>query len=488
MKKTAFIVTVIAAVTMLVGATAYAAHTPSFSWRIRGDANYEQWIFDGDEPIAQFDTSTLDEPMQALMMFRLTRKPLLLRNMKLEPGGKPLVSALHLYWKTGTFLTDVLDGLEVLGEGTGKLTVVFKVKDPWDTIHIEQTLTVTYDNELGSYVYDLKGNANVLRPETLHTGDKVHFEFCDPWFNDCPAPAQRFPGMWKGRYQQFAYENAEGSVTAIPHHHVSCAQKGGIKLKRDGIFAVVYEPDGNPAIQFMGETADNANISICPWGYDVHLGYDIPATDLYKPIRTHIRVFKCPDTKARALVAAAKINVLTTTNWSGLTEFPIYEPKCTFDKSMSVNKKRETELDYWFWIPNGEKGAVWDKTSGRNDSFSLKIEKDTPGLGAWYSMCEGQGYFGMPWKPCKGYEVSCWVKTENVKGPGASIGIRYHVPNVPPEWPITQSERITGTNGWTKLTVVIGPPPEDTSIVSLHLNQSGSGTTWFDDLEVKMLR
>lgn len=489
MKNNSVILTVISCIlTVTMYSTAKAAHTPSFSWRIRGDANYEQWIYDGDEPIAMFDAKTLDEPMQALMMFRLVEKPLLLRNLKLEPGGKPLVSAVQLYWKTGKFITDVLDALDVKGQGTDKMTVRFSVKDPWDTIRIERTLTVTYDSQADSYVYDFKDIADILKPETLHTGETVRFEYCDPWFNDCPAPSQRFPGMWKGRYQQFAYEDADGGVTAIPHHHVSNPQKGGIRLKPDGYFTAVYEPDGNPAIQFMGETAEKTTIGICPWAYDVHLGYTAEAGELYDPIRTHFRIFKCPDAKARELNEAATIPLQETTRWGGLTEFPVYEPKSTFNKSMSVNRVRETELDYWFWRPDGEEGAVWDKSSGRTDKYSLKIKKDTNGIGSWYSMCEGQGYFSLPWTPCKGYVVSCWVKTENVKGPGSSIGILYHIPNVPPEWPITQSKRIAGTNGWTKLTVTIGPPPEDTSIVSLHLNQSGSGVTWFDDLEVRMLR
>jgi len=464
------------------------AHTPSFSWRVRGDANYEQWIYDGDEPIAMLDMKSLDEPMQALMMFRLVPKPLLLRYLKLEPGGKPLVSAVQLYWKTGTVITDVLDGLDIKGEGTGRLTVTFTVKDPWDTIKVVRTLTVTYDNSIGSYIYDFSDIADILKPETLDTNKPVRIEYCDPWFTDCPAPSQRFSGMWTGRYRQFAYESADGGIVSIPHHHVSCPQKGGIRLRRDGVFAAVYEPDGNPAIRFMGETADKTSIGICPWAYDVHFGYTAEPEELYRPIRMHFRFFKCPDDRAKELNNSAKIPVLEKTSWGGLVEFPLYEPHSSFDKTLSVNAVRQGDIDPWFWRPEGEDGAVWDKTSGRNDSHSLKIGKNTDGLTEWTSMCEGQGYFTAPWSPCKGYEVSCQVKTENVTGAGASIGFLYHVPNVPPEWPVIRSERITGTNGWTKLTVRVGPPPEGTSIISLHLSQAGSGTTWFDDLEVTMLK
>ena len=135
-----------------------------------------------------------------------------------------------------------------------------------------------------------------------------------------------------------------------------------------------------------------------------------------------------------------------------------------------------------------EKGAVWDRTVGRTGSSSLRIEKDTPGIATWYSMCEGQGYFTEPWTPCKGYEISVWVKTKDAASPGVSVGACYHVPNIPPAWPISRSERIEGTKDWTKLTLRMGPPPKDTSIMSLHLQMAGKGTCWFDDIEVKMLK
>ena len=472
----------------ILSAPAIADHTPSFSWQVRGDANYEQWIYDGDEPIALFESGTLDEPMQALMMFQLVEQPLLLRHLKLTPGGKPLVSAVQLYWKTGKVVTDVLKGLDVKGEGTDRLTVTFTVEDPWATIRVKRKLTVTYDNTLGSYVYDFQDDAVIMRPETLDNNATIRIEYCDPWFTGSPAPSQHFNGMWTGRYQQFAYESRDSGVVSIPHHHVAHSQKAGIKLKRDGIFAAVYEPDGNPAIQFMGKTADKTVISICPWAYDVHFGYMASPRDLYDPVTTHFRIFNCPTDVAKKLNDDAVIPSIGQSEWGGVKELPMYEPNGGFETAVSLEAPHEGDIDPWFWQPKGETGAVWDRTSGRSGSSSLKVEKSTDGIAEWYSMCEGQGYFALPWTPCKGYEVSCWVKTSDVEGAGSSIGIRYHVPNVPPEWPITRSERISGMNGWTKLTVTIGPPPKDTSIVSLHLDQVGSGTTWFDDIEVKMLK
>jgi len=465
-----------------------ADHNPVFTWRIRGDANYEQWIYDGNDPIAQFDMSTMNEPMQALMFFSAVPRPLLLRHLKLTPGGIPLVQAVQLYWKCGKFITDVLDGLTVEGNGTERLTVAFTVRDEWDAMKVTRTLTVSYDSSLDSYVYDFRDHGIINNPETSDTNSTVGIEYCDPWFTDCPAPSQPFPGMWKGRYSRYVYESRDNRIVAIPHNHFSQSQKSGISLRKEGIFAAVYEPDGNPAIQMLDDTSDRSYISICPWGYDVHMGCSLKPEELYKPVTLHFRIIQCPYDRARLLERNAVIPPIKQTEYKGLKEVPMYEPAGSFEKAVSIEKPHEGDIDPWFWVPQDEQGAVWDRSYGHTGSSSLKIEKNTPGIATWYSMCEGQGYFTEPWTPCKGYEISCWVRTKDAEGPGASIGACYHVPNIPPEWPITRSERISGTKDWTKLTVRMGPPPKDVSIMSLNLQQVGKGTTWFDDLEVKMLR
>ena len=458
-----------------LSSAAAAPHRPVFTWQMRGDANYRQGIYDGDEPIALLDLSTMDEPMQALMMFGKVPRPILLRHLKLTPGGRPLVEAVQLYWKSGEVITDQLDGLTVAGAGTDRLTVTFTVKDARNTLTVTRVLTGTYDDALASYVYDFRDQALVHAPERLAGSGAARFEYCDPWLTACPAPSQAFPGAWRGRYRQYVYEAAGGAVVAIPHHHYANSQKGGIALKRDGLFAAVYEPDGNPAIQLLDETAARTAIGICPWGYDIHMN-------------THFRLFRCPDDQARRLNAAAVAPPPTPADEAGLAEIPMYERVSSFEKGIAVGKPRAGDLDPWGWVPQGEPGPVWDRQSGRTGAHSLKIAKATPGLSSWHAMAEGQGYFTEPWTPCKGYEISVWAKTENVTGPGASIGACYHVPNVPPAWPIACSARLAGSQGWTRLTLRVGPPPKDTSIMSLHLQQDGAGTTWFDDLDVRMLK
>ena len=49
-------------------------------------------------------------------------------------------------------------------------------------------------------------------------------------------------------------------------------------------------------------------------------------------------------------------------------------------------------------------------------------------------------------------------------------------------------EGVAGTSGWTRLIAQIrGPAPPEVSAVALIARLDGTGTAWFDDLEVEIL-
>ena len=81
--------------------------------------------------------------------------------------------------------------------------------------------------------------------------------------------------------------------------------------------------------------------------------------------------------------------------------------------------------------------------------------------------------------------MTVFAKTEAVEGRGSFLAIRWATFNYPQRFPYVSSPKLTGTCDWTELQVEIhGPAPPDISAVCLILRQDGSGTTWFDDLEV----
>ena len=465
-----------------------AAYTPELTWEVRGDVNYELSICDHGEVIARLETGTVDEPLQALMFFSAVPRPVLLRDLKLIPGGPPIVSAVQLYWKNRTGgTTTELTGIDVDGQGTETLTLTFRLREEGGRMTLTRVLTVTWDESVGSYRYDFQDEAVMTDPETFITGGDRSFEICDPWFTGSPAPSQRFEGMWQGRYSQFVYEAAEGGLLSVPHNHPATSLKQA-RLRADGRFAAVFEPDGNPAIQLVGDTARNSSIGVCPWGYDVHVSLAVEPAAFFEPIRAHFRIVGLGVEIARNWNERAEVPALGAGEFGGERILPRYEPDGSFETGLALDAPREGDLDPWFWVPRDDPGAVWDDTAARTGSRSLRITKTTPGVATWYSMCEGQGYWTEPWYPCAGYEIACWVRTDDLTGPGASVSAQYHVPNIPPDWPPVRSERLDGSNGWTRLTIRLGPPPADASIMSIHLQQAGPGTSWFDDLDVTMLK
>jgi hypothetical protein len=187
------------------------------------------------------------------------------------------------------------------------------------------------------------------------------------------------------------------------------------------------------------------------------------------------------------MIKRAIVPPLAADEWGGKAEYPVYERVSTFDKGLRLDESYKGEIDPFPWEIKGE-GAEWDKTIGRTDTSSLKIARKDKGLTRWeIFLGDGEGYFMEKWTPCKGYKVSCWVKTDSVVGRGSTIAIHYYVVHPPQAFPVKTAQRLTGTNTWTKLEVEIGSPSDPPPVIGslmIMLQQDGSGITWFDDLEV----
>jgi hypothetical protein len=472
-------------------------HVPNFSWRIHGGTvNYEQWIYDHEDPVARLDTVLVEQPEQSLRYFNLTPRPIVLRRLKLSPGGKPLIEGVQLYWvlkRSATIAgarciaTDILSDLRVEGEGSDRFILEIECHDPYGMASSKRILTLTYDRNIGSYVYDFQCTLEVSSPEEFYgsKGD-VSFEYSDPWFVDLPAPSIAFPGAWKGRYQRFVYEAKGGDVLQVPINHFPSSHKSHIHLKENGVFAAVYEAIGNPALQILGETAKRTVLSICPWGYDVHMGLILRNEELSYPIEARFRVFQLSDSDAKHMESLARLPSLKPEE-ARFSILPAYERRCSFEKPCDISKPYEG-IDPWIWMPLAGTGHSWEKGEGHSDGFSLKIEKQDFGLAQWGIQHEGAGGWMGPWMPRRPVSISCFVKTKDVEGLGSSIAARYNIPNEPDVYPILSSKRLRGNNDWTRLSVRLGPAPKETYFIHIFLRQEGRGTTWFDDLEVEYLK
>ncbi|MEM3692887.1 MAG: hypothetical protein QXI39_02555 [Candidatus Bathyarchaeia archaeon] len=472
-------------------------HKPEFSWRVHGSTvNHELWIYDHEDPIARFDTAFVEQPEQSLRYFNLTPRPIVLRRLKLSPQGPPLIEGVQLYWvlkRSATIAgaraiaTDRLSDLRIETWDSDRFELTIESQDAYGMASSKRILSLTYDLELESYVYDFLCTLEVSSPEEFYSPKgEVTFEYSDPWFVDLPAPSIAFPGAWKGRYQRFVYEALDGETIQVPINHFPSSHKSEIRLRENGLFAAVYEVDGNPALQILGETARRSVLSICPWGYDVHMGLILKPEELSRPIEARFRILQLSDDKAKRMESLARLRSLKP-HEVPFSVVPAYSRRCSFETPCDANKPYEG-IDPWPWTPIAGKGHAWETKEGRSDGYSLKIEKEDYGLAQWGIQHEGAGGWMGPWIPRRAVRISCFVKTKDVEGVGSSIAARYNIPNEPDVYPIVSSKRLRGTNDWTRLFVILEPAPEDAYFLHIFLRQEGRGTTWFDDLEVEYFK
>ncbi|MBI2194438.1 MAG: hypothetical protein HYU36_20865 [Planctomycetes bacterium] len=464
------------------------SHKPCFQFRtLGGVCAGDLWICDRGEPIARLEHQVVEQPEQNLRYFDGNPKPVNLRDLKLAPGGRPLISGVQLFWvfQHRVLATTELVRLETLGEGSDRFSLAVTTRDLGGVATSRRVVTLTWDEDLGSYVYDFECFADIHSPEVLDGPERVAFEYADPWYNDIPGPNVAFPGMWEKKYQYLLAEAADGKVWKMPINHMATGIPKPKAFRRGGLFLPAFDPGNHPAFELVGETADRTSFGVCNWGYDIHLMAHYDREELGRTLCPHFRIRSCPDEQARALLERAEHVPPVTFN--GFDELPAYERKTSFAAGMRLDEPSPGATDPWPWLPQGE-GAQWCRDFGRSDRCSLKISKQSPGPAEWVMDREGDGAWTQRWTPGIGFRVSGYIRTEGVEGRGVCLAVRWGVYNYPERYPYVCSRRLCGTKDWTRVSVEIhGPPPPDVSAIYLIFRQDGRGTSWLDDLEVEVV-
>jgi hypothetical protein len=472
-------------------------HKSRFTFRTHGGVTAgEEWIYDGEQPLARLERVTIEQPEQNLRYFDRNLKPVNLRDLRLSPGGRPLVSGVQMFWNLGPgIITSELVEVRTEGEETDRFVLTVITADPGGVATSTRVLTLSFDDDSGSYVYDFTAHLQVHSPEVFDLDEAgvdidseggVRFEYCDPWYCDVPAPTVEFSGMWPKRYSHLLAECGDGTVWQMPLNHMATGIPGPRSFVPDGLFVLAHDPGNNPAFQFVGDTGARTHIGVCNWGYDIHLLARYGCDELYdSPPPPRFRIRLCPDEKARDLLdRAAPVPKL---EYHGFPELPLYERTTSFEKGLRLDQPSPGRTDPWPWLPRGD-GTDWCRTEGRSDRCSLKISKDTPGPSEWVMDRESDGAWTQNWTPATGFRVTVFARTETVEGRGSFLSIRWVAYNYPQRFPYVSSSKLTGSHDWTELQVEIqGPAPPDISAVCLVLRQDGSGTTWFDDLKVTLI-
>lgn len=464
-------------------------HQSRFDLITRGGVTAgQEWICDGDEPIARLEHVVVEQPEQNLRYFDRNLKPVVLRDLKLAPGGRPLVAGVQMFWNFDGHIitTDLLD-VVVEGRGTDRLTVTVVTADPGGVARSRRSVILSWDEDAASYVYKFVCHLELLAPETFDRpgNGPVRFEITDPWYCDVPAPTIDFDGAWSAKgYTRLLAEPADGSVWQMPLNHLATGIPAPKAFRDGGMLVLADSPGNNPAFEFVGATAARTGIGVCNWGYDVHFAASYERDELYAPICETFRVRRCPDERVADLLQRAA--PVPPVEYAGHRELPRYERQSSFARGLRLDEPAG-DPDPWPWLPTGE-GTSWCRDAGRSDDNSLAIQREDAGVSEWSMDREGEGAWTQRWRTTTGFRVQVWVRTQDVRGRGASLGLRWIIYNHPERHPLQCSAAVRGDNDWTCLQAEIhGPVPEAVSAMQIVLRLDGAGAVWFDDIDVQIL-
>jgi len=436
-----------------------------------------EWVFDREEPVVQLD-----------------RKALSLWNAKLLPGVRP-VCYWELFWKQydGTHnYGNHLDSLDWKGGPKFNMQWVShnevppkkfvelypELKDreiarkPARLFTVTGTMELGYDAQKESYLYDVHVGLKV-DPGVYWKDTADGLEYCNLIPYNVVGPAVEMgKDAWPWWYQWAVIRAPDDHIYRHPIHH------NGIRPvvpKQDGgFYAYVLNPDVNPVVEFDNPTDEwlKPYAGLCNWAYDIHFRY--------RPYKSQERIPSGTEFRAHYRVWGARQELAS--KWMDESEL---HPNFRTDREYAVfvrglndfkkGRKYAEPHPEWAWR------GTWDKKVGHNDHFSLRIENKEPKLStAGY---EGGPSFFMPRYENGAYECSAWIRTENVKGKGATVYVenndrqRSYCP-----------VRVTGTKNWTKVSF----RPDNVGArfwrVQTVLELDGQGTAWFDDVELKRLK
>ncbi|TXK85038.1 Ig-like domain-containing protein [Paenibacillus sp. N3.4] len=125
---------------------------------------------------------------------------------------------------------------------------------------------------------------------------------------------------------------------------------------------------------------------------------------------------------------------------------------------------------------------TWDTVTSRTYGHSVKIANAASGDYGGWSLADSS-LIGV--NPGTAYTLKAWVKSENVNAvDGAHLGITYYKSDGTTVTGSTYlSGNLKGTNNWTPIEAT-ATAPADAAKIRLDLRLKGTGTAWFDDVEL----
>jgi len=263
---------------------------------------------------------------------------------------------------------------------------------------------------------------------------------------------------------------ADGRISFVHHNPVHIPVDN---VEAGGFVGFVTEEDMNPFVEML-ETSGPVFFATCSQWYDQHIAMKAPtakeADGLYH-MRAKYRLLSLPAPVARELEAMA-----------------VYTSLAEGESRMAgflQNKVNDFEVS----VPRGRmyNGPIWqpgiNATEGEAHSGTKSIALRGLGPGKVKTASPIGGGPAIYGESNKRYRLAAWVKTNGLEDGGAWL----QADDVFFSWQDVKATRktgkLTGGHEWTRLEVDFTPSPHDPFLL-IKLCVEGTGTAWFDDLEL----
>ncbi len=262
---------------------------------------------------------------------------------------------------------------------------------------------------------------------------------------------------------------ADRRITFVHHNPINIPVDD---VQAGGFVGFVTEDDMNPFVEIL-ETSGPIFLVTCSQWYDQHIVMKAPKakeSDGLYHLRARYRLLSLPDAVARELEAMAAVRDAAT----GESKFA----------GFLQNKVNDFEA----FVPHGKvyNGPIWqhiNATEGPAHSGKRSIAVGGPGPGKVKAASPIGGGPAVYGESSKRYRLAAWVKTQGLKDGGAYL----QADDVFFNWEDVKATRRTGKlagdHDWTRLEVDFTPSPRDPFLL-IKLCVEGTGTAWFDDLEL----
>jgi hypothetical protein len=287
--------------------------------------------------------------------------------------------------------------------------------------------------------------------------------FMAGWVSDLRDRQKRWQKTVRGR-------TADGRIVFVYYSPVNLPVD---QVQPGGFLGFVTEERMNPFVELI-ETSGPVFFATCSVWYDQHMVMKSPQakeSDGMYHLRARYRLLSVPAAVARELEAVAVDS----------STLPGARPRRTRSGFvLSEVNDFETYLPY----DRVCNAAIWqhiEPSTGEAHSGKYSLAVHGPGPGKVKVASPVGGGPPLPGRMGKSYRLAAWVKTKGLEDGGAYLQVSGWRGISPERFTSVTEPKLAGDHDWTRLQIEFGPM---TGGMSIKLCAEGTGTAWFDDVEL----